>query len=267
MVVIIAPMPTHAINFYDFKILSLNEKADILWEHGEFIVTRKTETGAANLYTLSGFFVELQYNGSLNNIEKIQRFTSYRMLGRYLDKIDLVRLKLRGRLDKESLSLSFINFTKTKIVKTALLTILTFTSLTIFAQSQTIYQVSVWTSESVKSEGSEGFKFANDDLEITYDFWSGSREISFSIFNKTNQAITIDWTKSHFILWNYSNDFFNGRESTFTSSNLQRSSSYGSSKSTSSEEKIVIKDRKETHIPPHSMISESFQITNTLYFD
>jgi hypothetical protein len=152
-------------------------------------------------------------------------------------------------------------------MKTTFFTLFTLFTLNLFSQSDIIYQVSEWDSKTVKKDESNEFKFENEELIITYDFWSGTREVSFSVYNKTDKAIIIDWTKSHFIIWNYSNDFFKGTESTYTSSNLQRSIYNNVSNSSSNSMTTVIKDKMETHIPPNSMVSENFKITNTLYFD
>jgi predicted transcriptional regulator len=140
-------------------------------------------------------------------------------------------------------------------------------TLNIFAQSNVIYQVSEWNSKTVKYENSNEFSYDNDDVKVNYEFWNDSKGITFSVYNKSDNPITIDWTKSHFILWNYSNDFFKGSETTFSSSNLQRSTYYNITKTSQSSSSTVVKDKMESHIPPKSMVREEFYITNTLYFD
>lgn len=146
-------------------------------------------------------------------------------------------------------------------------TLLCFFSMNLFSQSNVLYQISEWSSKTVKYETSNEFSFENEDVIVTYEFWNDTKGITFSVYNKSDNPITIDWTKSHFILWNYSNDFFKGAETTFSSSNLQRSTYYNITSTSESSSSTIIKDKIASHIPPKSMVREEFYITNTLYFD
>jgi hypothetical protein len=134
------------------------------------------------------------------------------------------------------------------------------------AGAQTIYQVSEWESPSAKLDEKNNFVFSNDDVLITYNFWSSNAEVEFSIYNKSDQPITIDWSKSHFILHNYSNDYFNGSESTFSTSNLSRITGYYTSSSTATSVSTVQRDILYTHLPPNSAVAEKFKINPTLFF-
>ena len=77
---------------YDYNILDFNNKADYLWKHGEFLVTRKTSVGSANLYSISDFFVEVNYDNEKNEIVDLRSFKSHKLLEPYLDYIDLEKL-------------------------------------------------------------------------------------------------------------------------------------------------------------------------------
>jgi hypothetical protein len=90
--------------------------------------------------------------------------------------------------------------------------------------------------------------------------------VEFSIYNKSEQPITLEWSKSHFILHNYSNDYFNGSESTFSTANLFRTSTPNTSSAVATSVSTVKKDRLTTHLPPHSLTSETFKINVPLYY-
>lgn len=132
--------------------------------------------------------------------------------------------------------------------------------------AQTIYQVAEWESNSVKLDEKKNMIYSNDHIVITYNFWTDVSEVEFSIYNKSEQAITIEWSKSHFILHNYSNDYFNGNESTFSTSNLFRTSGYYTSNAVSTSVSTVKKDRLMTHLPPNSYTTETFKIKVPLFF-
>jgi hypothetical protein len=150
-------------------------------------------------------------------------------------------------------------------MKKILSLLITCVCIQVYAQPNVIYQVSEWNSKTVRSTVPGEFTYTNDELVITYNFWSGSKEITFSIFNKTDKAISIDWSRCHFIIWNYSNDFSKTTESTFTTSTLSRTTA--SRPGMTQAQATVVKSPRSSHIPPNSMISESFTINNSLYFD
>ncbi|MBW6491967.1 MAG: hypothetical protein K0B15_12320 [Lentimicrobium sp.] len=74
---------------YDFNILSNDDKADILWDRGVFMMNRSEDGFDINLYSLDDFFVEAWYNPEANVIEKFRTFKSLNPLEPYLDRIKL----------------------------------------------------------------------------------------------------------------------------------------------------------------------------------
>ncbi len=80
------------IGLYEYNLLSTDEKAQTLWDKGEFIVSRKSKTNSANLYSLSDFFVEVNYDNDKNEIVDLRSFKSHKLLEPYLDYIDLEKL-------------------------------------------------------------------------------------------------------------------------------------------------------------------------------
>lgn len=135
------------------------------------------------------------------------------------------------------------------------------------AQDYIIYQVSDWTSKTAKLN-SEGFlTYSDDNITLIYDLWSEAKLIRFSVYNKTDKPITIDWTKSHFILQDNSFDFFSNNVSTFSSGLLQRSTYYNHSSAASTIKTTTTKEKEQTHVPPFSIVNESFYINSPLVFD
>jgi hypothetical protein len=77
------------------------------------------------------------------------------------------------------------------------------------------YQVYELESDNVRLNNDQ-FSFENSDLIITYNFWSLYGGSSISIFNKTNEDVIIDLAKSHFIINNFAETYYQNR--TFTNS-------------------------------------------------
>lgn len=50
--------------------------------------------------------------------------------------------------------------------------------------------------------------FENDDLSIAYNFWAASGEMGFFIENKTDEALSVNLAKTHFIKNSYVYDYF-----------------------------------------------------------
>ncbi len=77
------------ITLYEFNSLNEFEKGEALWEYGVHVSERfEGECGYA-LYQLNNFYVEVKYNGSINEISKFTSFSTYTKLEPYLDKIDI----------------------------------------------------------------------------------------------------------------------------------------------------------------------------------
>ena len=61
-------------------------RANLVWEHGEFIVTREYYGNKVNLYTLPGFYVQIIYSPDLLKIIKIEQTND---LNKFLPAIDI----------------------------------------------------------------------------------------------------------------------------------------------------------------------------------
>ena len=72
--------------------MSIDEKAQLLWDSGEFLLSNKTTNAATNLYSFSDFFVEVIYSNELNKIIDIKTFKNDTRLEPYLDLINVSKL-------------------------------------------------------------------------------------------------------------------------------------------------------------------------------
>ena len=48
----------------------------------------------------------------------------------------------------------------------------------------------------------------NEDVQVSYNFWSFGGSIAFTIENKTNKPIFLDWDKCHFIIGGFSYEYW-----------------------------------------------------------
>ena len=80
------------IGLYEYNLMSIDEKAQLLWDSGEFLLSNKTTNAATNLYSFSDFFVEVIYSNELNKIIDIKTFKKDTRLEPYLDLINVSKL-------------------------------------------------------------------------------------------------------------------------------------------------------------------------------
>ncbi|MDA9968358.1 hypothetical protein N9E62_04245 [Salibacteraceae bacterium] len=80
------------IGLYEYNLMSIDEKAQLLWDSGEFLLSNKTINAATNLYSFSDFFVEVIYSNELNKIIDINTFKNDTRLEPYLDLINVSKL-------------------------------------------------------------------------------------------------------------------------------------------------------------------------------
>ena len=61
---------------YEYKELTLDERAAYLWEHGTFLMNDEVDDKRVNLYALSNFYVEVVYDNPANEIVRLRAFKS-----------------------------------------------------------------------------------------------------------------------------------------------------------------------------------------------
>lgn len=72
-----------------FNSVDLNERANLTWKNGEFIVGREYYGMKVCLYLLPGFYVEVAFNPITNLIERVEAFTDPKSLDKFLPYIEL----------------------------------------------------------------------------------------------------------------------------------------------------------------------------------
>ena len=80
------------LTLYEFNSLNEFEKGEALWEYGVHVSERFEGECRYALYQLSNFYVEVKYNGCINEISKFTSFSTYTKIEPYLDKIDISQL-------------------------------------------------------------------------------------------------------------------------------------------------------------------------------
>lgn len=81
------------IGLNEFLLLNKDERANYLWEHGEFIINLKEHEQSFNLYSLNGYFVEVIYSNQTNKIIDIKPFRKGYTLDKYTDVIQVTELE------------------------------------------------------------------------------------------------------------------------------------------------------------------------------
>ena len=81
--------PPH-MGLYKFIRLPEQDKADITWDQGTFLMSRNTDDLKINLNGLDDFYVDVWYKPELNYIQKISAIRSVDALAPYLDLIEMV---------------------------------------------------------------------------------------------------------------------------------------------------------------------------------
>ncbi len=116
--------------------------------------------------------------------------------------------------------------------------------------------------------------FEDSTLRVTYNLWNENGHVSFSAYNKTSSNITIDLTKSFFILNGVANQYYQGRSYTYSSGiNIANATSSGYYKGHTSLTNFTSKattfdEQKELTIPTHSaVIISEFTILKERYAD
>lgn len=81
------------LGIYGFIRLSMNERAQVTWDSGTFLLSRQdAEQVTVNLHAVEDFYVEVVYSGEHNAIVDVTPFASLHLLEPYLQQIDLREL-------------------------------------------------------------------------------------------------------------------------------------------------------------------------------
>ena len=148
-----------------------------------------------------------------------------------------------------------------------------------------MYQVQETKSPDTKFENN-AYVYENNEVKINYNFWALGGQVEFTITNKLDIPIYIDWNQSHLIFNGSSYEYWYDEEETksaYRSSTISGQSSiltllagaYGSNRTTygrSATAGLMSSNKKKVkqiiQIPSKSAISISkFNINKTPYFD
>jgi hypothetical protein len=80
------------------------------------------------------------------------------------------------------------------------------------------------TASNDATETNGAYVFENEEVKVTYDFWSAGGQMSFTVENKMNSAIYIDWNRSHLVHGGVSYEYWTDSQE---STSLFESSSSG----------------------------------------
>lgn len=131
------------------------------------------------------------------------------------------------------------------------------------------------TSSLDVSKQKGGFVFENDTVKVTYDFWAERGVLSFSVFNKSDAPIYIDWSKSAFIVNSKKLNYWIDREVSHSMGfytgylyRSSRSSARNAQYGINASKKVVDKEEKITFLPPRSSYSRTqFILLNLEYYE
>jgi hypothetical protein len=76
----------------DFIKLNFSQRADLVWENGEFIGSREYYGYKVVLYVLKELYVEVWYFIATNKIEKVEPLADMKDLNHYLKDMDIKKL-------------------------------------------------------------------------------------------------------------------------------------------------------------------------------
>lgn len=159
-------------------------------------------------------------------------------------------------------------------------TLLIVISLIVLTSCKTYVQVFETESRNTVSE-SNFYVYENDSLKIMYDFWHNRGVLRFSIYNKLDKPLYIDWRKSSYIYNNMKINYWEEKEFRKSNSSFYYSSSHHSSYNYSpnytsgnnfgtlsgTQSTVITKPERVTFIPPKStFVKNQFFIVSKRQF-
>ncbi|PSR56063.1 hypothetical protein AHMF7605_22455 [Adhaeribacter arboris] len=74
---------------YDFNRGNYNQRAEMVWNKGEFLAARISGNYTLCLYHMGNFFAEIWYRVADNEVQGVRGFNSIICLEPYLNMVDL----------------------------------------------------------------------------------------------------------------------------------------------------------------------------------
>jgi hypothetical protein len=78
-----------SVTLYEYIVLDLNDKANILWENGIFLESHLETNRGFNLYYLHNYYVEVTVSKPSEEIIDIMPFKQGHRREKYLNKIEI----------------------------------------------------------------------------------------------------------------------------------------------------------------------------------
>ena len=76
-------------DIYDYHLLSLGERASLLWQQGLYLDRHSDNERTSNLYHINNFFIEAVVSHRENRIVDVTPFKMGERLEKYLMRVDL----------------------------------------------------------------------------------------------------------------------------------------------------------------------------------
>jgi hypothetical protein len=112
-------------------------------------------------------------------------------------------------------------------------------------------QIRLTETESIGKDAVKNSVCENDDIKISYDMWGENGIMYFSLYNKTDKPMYIDWKRSVFIYNDWKNNYW--VEKTTTESYLVPS---GAGRNITYSNKVsMVTAERVTFIPPKTYVS------------
>lgn len=120
-----------------------------------------------------------------------------------------------------------------------------------FSSCTSIYYFHTAADPNIKIEQSM-YVYENDTIQIVYDFWTNCGKMSFTVYNKLNIPIFIDWKNSALIVNDNKNVYYVEMET--RNGNSVRVSYNGVT--SGFEKSVAVKNERVTSVPPRTRIKK-----------
>lgn len=140
-----------------------------------------------------------------------------------------------------------------------------FIVISLFSCVSTYYQVSEIRTNPAKMQNNNTYE--DSAVKISYNFWSTGGTLKFTLYNKLNVPIYIDWDRSNFILNGQSIEYTENTAISMPQGGYPKAIQLSSANGTEHYVSIANKEQISSQLPPHSYISVNKFALNEPYFD
>jgi hypothetical protein len=134
-----------------------------------------------------------------------------------------------------------------------------------FSCVSTYYQVSEIRTNPAQMQSNNTYE--DSAVKISYNFWSTGGVIKFTLYNKLNVPIYINWERSNFILNGQSTEYTENTTISIPQGGYLKTMALASANGSEHFVSIANKEQISSQLPPHSYISVNKFALNEPYFD